>query len=53
MEENGNDLYAQVTAKIVADLEKGVRSWNQPWTNAHTVARFRFPSGTTASPIGA
>ena len=33
MEENGKDIYAQVTAKIVADLEKGVRSWNQPWTN--------------------
>ena len=31
MNENGKDLYAQVTAKIVADLEKGVRSWNQPW----------------------
>jgi antirestriction protein ArdC len=33
MEENGKDIYAQVTAKIVADLENGVRSWNQPWTN--------------------
>ena len=31
MEENGKDIYAQVTAKIVADLENGVRSWNQPW----------------------
>jgi antirestriction protein ArdC len=29
---SGNELYAEVTAKIVADLEKGVRSWNQPWT---------------------
>jgi antirestriction protein ArdC len=33
MEESGKDIYAQVTAKIVADLENGVRSWNQPWTN--------------------
>ena len=33
MNENGKDIYAQVTAKIVADLENGVRSWNQPWTN--------------------
>jgi antirestriction protein ArdC len=33
MGENGKDIYAQVTAKIVADLENGVRSWNQPWTN--------------------
>ena len=32
MEENGKDIYAQVTAKIVSDLENGVRSWNQPWT---------------------
>jgi antirestriction protein ArdC len=33
MTENGKDLYAQFTAKIVSDLENGVRSWNQPWTN--------------------
>lgn len=43
MNENGNDLYAQVTAKIVADLEKGVRSWNQPWTNAHTGREVSIP----------
>jgi antirestriction protein ArdC len=33
MDENGKDIYAQVTAKIVADLENGVRSWNQPWAS--------------------
>jgi len=43
MNENGKDLYAQVTAKIVADLEKGVRSWNQPWTNAHTGREVSIP----------
>jgi antirestriction protein ArdC len=32
MDKNGKDIYAQVTARIVADLEKGVRTWSQPWT---------------------
>jgi antirestriction protein ArdC len=27
------DLYSQVTERIVADLEKGVRPWRQPWSN--------------------
>jgi antirestriction protein ArdC len=31
MTENTKDLYALVTARIVADLEKGVRPWQQPW----------------------
>jgi antirestriction protein ArdC len=43
MEENGKDIYAQVTAKIVADLENGVRSWNQPWTNARAGGEVLIP----------
>ena len=30
------DLYDQVTERIVADLEKGVRPWRQPWSNGHS-----------------
>jgi len=43
MDANGKDIYAQVTAKIVADLENGVRSWNQPWTNARAGGEVLIP----------
>jgi len=29
--EDRKDIYERVTAKIVSDLERGVRPWNQPW----------------------
>lgn len=29
------DVYEQVTARIAADLEKGVRPWRQPWKDAN------------------
>ncbi len=35
MKENSKDLYAEVTARIIADLEKGVRPWQKPWTTGH------------------
>lgn len=30
------DVYERVTAKIVADLERGVQPWLQPWNACHT-----------------
>lgn len=30
------DVYTRVTAKIVADLENGVRPWLKPWNAANT-----------------
>jgi antirestriction protein ArdC len=30
------DLYCQITERIAADLEKGVRPWRQPWSNGHS-----------------
>ena len=30
------DLYRQVTASIVADLEQGVAPWTKPWKNGNT-----------------
>src|ERR1700676_3514684 len=30
------DLYRQVTASIVADLENGVAPWTKPWKNGNT-----------------
>ena len=29
------DLYTRVTDRVVADLERGVRSWLKPWTSAN------------------
>ena len=26
------DIYARITDRIVADLERGVRPWTRPWT---------------------
>lgn len=38
MTEATNDIYARVTAKIVADLERGVRPWMKPWSAENTAA---------------
>jgi antirestriction protein ArdC len=37
------DLYARVTACIVADLERGVRPWLQPWQAGSTAGRVSRP----------
>ncbi|WP_027155207.1 zincin-like metallopeptidase domain-containing protein [Mesorhizobium sp. WSM2561] len=37
------DIYAGITDKIVADLEKGVRPWVQPWSRRNTVGRITRP----------
>lgn len=36
MEPKHRDLYAEVTARIVQTLEKGVRPWSCPWTRSST-----------------
>jgi antirestriction protein ArdC len=33
------DVYTRVTDRIVADLEKGVRTWMRPWSVDHALAR--------------
>src|ERR1700753_1959857 len=33
------DVYSRVTAKIVADLECGVRPWFKPWSAEHAAGR--------------
>ena len=30
-----SDVYSRVTAKIIADLEQGVRTWQRPWNLNH------------------
>src|SRR5262249_26568392 len=37
------DLYARVTARILADLEQGVRPWLQPWHADHASGRVTRP----------
>ena len=39
----GQDVYTRVTNKIVADLERGVAPWVQPWTASPDGARFARP----------
>lgn len=37
------DLYAQVTNRIVADLEQGVRRWLKPWNAEHAAGQITRP----------
>ena len=40
---NRQDVYEKVTAKIIADLEQGVRSWMKPWNAEHAAGRITRP----------
>lgn len=33
------DVYSRVTAKVIADLEQGVRTWMKPWSGANAEGR--------------
>lgn len=37
------DIYARITEKIAADLEKGVRPWMQPWHSGNAAGRVTRP----------
>lgn len=37
------DIYETITARIVADLEKGVRPWLKPWSVEHAAGRITRP----------
>jgi antirestriction protein ArdC len=37
------DVYERVTAKIVANLEQGVRPWMKPWNAEHAAGRITRP----------
>ena len=37
------DVYTRITEKIVADLEKGVRPWMQPWRAGNAIGRVTRP----------
>ncbi len=44
------DIYARITEKIVADLEKGVRPWVKPWSAGHAGGRITRPLRNTGEP---
>jgi len=37
------DLYARITGRIIAELEKGVRPWFRPWSAEHAEGRITRP----------
>lgn len=40
---NRGDIYAEVTNRIVAELERGVRPWLKPWNAEHAAGRITRP----------
>lgn len=44
------DLYTRVTARILADLEHGVRPWLQPWHADHTTGHVTRPLRHNGTP---
>lgn len=44
------DIYARITDRIVADLEKGVRPWVKPWSSANTAGRITRPLRHNGTP---
>lgn len=43
MKDEKKDLYTRVTETIVAQLEKGVRPWHQPWSADNATGRINRP----------
>jgi antirestriction protein ArdC len=37
------DVYTRVAARIIADLEKGVRTWMKPWSGSNAEGRITLP----------
>ncbi|KAA3516975.1 DUF1738 domain-containing protein [Agrobacterium vitis] len=37
------DIYEKITTRIIADLERGVRPWMQPWNAEHAAGRIIRP----------
>lgn len=46
----GRDVYARVTARIVEDLERGVRPWTKPWNAEHAAGRITRPLRANGQP---
>lgn len=44
------DIYARITGRIVADLERGVRPWVKPWGASNMAGRITRPLRHTGQP---
>ena len=44
------DIYTRVTDRIVADLERGVRTWMKPWSGEHAAGRVSRPLRHNGTP---
>lgn len=44
------DVYARVTDRIIADLERGVRTWLKPWNAEHAAGRITRPLRANGKP---
>jgi antirestriction protein ArdC len=44
------DVYTRVTQKILADLERGVRTWQRPWNAGNTEGRITLPRRHNGTP---
>lgn len=47
---NRPDVYARITADIVAQLEAGARPWHQPWNAAHAAGGISRPLRNNGQP---
>lgn len=50
MTEPREDVYSRVTNRIIADLEKGVRTWERPWSADNTSGNIIRPLRSTGEP---
>jgi antirestriction protein ArdC len=44
------DVYARVTDRIIADLEKGIRPWMKPWQAEHAAGKITRPLRHNGTP---
>jgi len=44
------DVYARVTDRIIADLEKGIRPWMKPWHAEHAAGKITRPLRHNGTP---
>ncbi len=44
------DVYERVTARIIADLEQGIRPWMKPWHVEHTAGKITRPLRHNGTP---
>lgn len=47
---NREDIYSQISQKIMADLEQGVRPWMKPWNNEHLLGKVSRPLRSNFEP---